>query len=213
VRVARSRRPADEIVARAVGGDLVVVGTHARQGPARAWLGSVAEKVVRTSPVPTLVTRTASARAAEERVLVAVDAYEQGERLVDEAGRWAARLGARADLAYVISPLVTVDPSLLPYAAGWEPAFLELERSARERLTALLAALPDELRGVPRVGRGEPAVVVADWSAEYPLVVVGSHQRRGLERFWLGSVAERIVRRSTSPVLVLPNVSAALPPG
>ncbi len=34
--------------------DLVVVGTHGRRGVGRAILGSVAEKVVRTSPVPVL---------------------------------------------------------------------------------------------------------------------------------------------------------------
>ena len=36
------------------GADLVVIGTHGRRGLARVFLGSVAEKVVRTSPVPVL---------------------------------------------------------------------------------------------------------------------------------------------------------------
>lgn len=37
--------------------DLVIVGTHGRRGVARALLGSVAEKVVRLSPVPVLTVR------------------------------------------------------------------------------------------------------------------------------------------------------------
>lgn len=40
--------------------DLVVVGTHARRGLARLLLGSVAEEVLRTSPVPVLVVRSAA---------------------------------------------------------------------------------------------------------------------------------------------------------
>jgi nucleotide-binding universal stress UspA family protein len=47
---------ADRIVQAATGGavDLVVMGTHGRRGFAHALLGSVAERVVRTSPVPVL---------------------------------------------------------------------------------------------------------------------------------------------------------------
>lgn len=48
--------PRDAIltVAEEVGADLVVMGTHGRRGLARALIGSVAERVVRTSPVPVL---------------------------------------------------------------------------------------------------------------------------------------------------------------
>ena len=41
------------------GADLVVIGTHGRKGVSRLMLGSVAEKIVRSSPVPVLVARTA----------------------------------------------------------------------------------------------------------------------------------------------------------
>lgn len=51
--------PAQEIVdwARAISADLVVVGTHGRSGLGRIFLGSVAERVLRTSPCPVLVAR------------------------------------------------------------------------------------------------------------------------------------------------------------
>jgi nucleotide-binding universal stress UspA family protein len=45
-------------VARETGADLVVVGTHGRRGIAHAFMGSVAERVVRTSPVPVLTVRS-----------------------------------------------------------------------------------------------------------------------------------------------------------
>jgi len=49
--------PAEVILRAADGADLLVLGTHGRHGPARWWLGSVAERVVRGSRVPVLVTR------------------------------------------------------------------------------------------------------------------------------------------------------------
>ena len=43
--------------AQETGADLIVMGTHGRHGLARALLGSVAEKVVRTAPCPVLTVR------------------------------------------------------------------------------------------------------------------------------------------------------------
>lgn len=53
--------------------DLLVLGTHGRRGPSRWWLGSVAERVVRASEIPVLVTRDESSpveRAFSQVVLV-----------------------------------------------------------------------------------------------------------------------------------------------
>lgn len=50
-------RPLDVILEAAADADLLVLGTHGRRGPARWWLGSVAERVVRGSVIPVLVTR------------------------------------------------------------------------------------------------------------------------------------------------------------
>jgi nucleotide-binding universal stress UspA family protein len=48
-------------VAREIGADLIVMGTHGRSGLAHAFLGSVAEKVVRMSPIPVLTLRAEDA--------------------------------------------------------------------------------------------------------------------------------------------------------
>lgn len=50
--------------AEAVQADLVVVGSHGRTGVARVLIGSVAERVVRTSPCPVLVYRTGEPKPA-----------------------------------------------------------------------------------------------------------------------------------------------------
>ncbi len=57
--ISREGSPAPEIAAEADAGghDLIVMGTHGRTGLERAFLGSVTERVLRTSRVPILVTR------------------------------------------------------------------------------------------------------------------------------------------------------------
>jgi nucleotide-binding universal stress UspA family protein len=63
-RVLKVGAPWEEILAAAaeVGADLVVVGTHGRRGLVHAMLGSVAERVVRLSPIPVLTVRGRPAR-------------------------------------------------------------------------------------------------------------------------------------------------------
>jgi nucleotide-binding universal stress UspA family protein len=59
-RVLAQGRADQEIVARAkeAGADLIVMGTHGRRGVSHAFMGSVAERVVRTAPCPVLTVRT-----------------------------------------------------------------------------------------------------------------------------------------------------------
>jgi nucleotide-binding universal stress UspA family protein len=47
----------EALLAAATGHDLLVMGTHGRKGPGRWWIGSVAERTVRDSPIPALVVR------------------------------------------------------------------------------------------------------------------------------------------------------------
>jgi nucleotide-binding universal stress UspA family protein len=205
VSLARARRPADEIVARAPAYDLLVVGTSAREGPARLWLGSVAEKVVRASPVPVLVARGTMRAESAVRALLAVDVFaDTAAEVVLAAAPWVTRLSARADVGFALGALAGLDGGVPPDAVGWETALAALEGVAGERLAALADRLPEGARGVERLGRGDAAACVADWSAGYALVVTASHQRKGLGRVWLGSVSERVVRSSWCSVLVLP---------
>ena len=58
------------------GADLIVMGTHGRRGVSRIFLGSVAEKVVRLSPIPVLTVSTEAERRAKEDALVESSARE-----------------------------------------------------------------------------------------------------------------------------------------
>ena len=54
------------------------------------------------------------------------------------------------------------------------------------------------------VEEGPPGDALLRMAADFDLIVVGTHRRHGARRWWLGSVAEAVVRRSSRPVLVVP---------
>jgi hypothetical protein len=60
------------------------------------------------------------------------------------------------------------------------------------------------------VEEGPPGDALVRMAAGFDLIVVGTHRRHGARRWWLGSVAEAVVRRSSRPVLVVP-AGAAVP--
>ena len=78
---------------------------------------------------------------------------------------------------------------------------------ARVALTTELRQLAEssEIRFSMRVQHGDPADVILQTLSSSPdLIVVGTHQRTGLDRLRRGSVAERVVAQATQPVLIVP---------
>jgi nucleotide-binding universal stress UspA family protein len=55
---------------------------------------------------------------------------------------------------------------------------------------------------------GQPAAEIMSWAAakQVQLIVIGTHGRRGVTRFLMGSVAERVLREAPCAVLVVPAV-------
>lgn len=86
--------PVEAILNGAVTADLVIVGTHGRRGPGRWWLGSVAERVVRSARIPVLVAR-ASATPARE-VFERIAFLQEGGNDESVARTCAERLAAIA---------------------------------------------------------------------------------------------------------------------
>ena len=82
--------------------------------------------------------------------------------------------------------------------------------AGRTRVGAMVVATPGLLaRAVLRTG--SPASTIAEMARQEgaDLIVVGSHGRAGLDRLILGSVAERVVRLASGPVLVVKSAEAA----
>lgn len=193
---------------------LIVVGTHGRHAPVRWLVGSTAERLAATSPLPLLVTRGSSAPLQEWakgaralRVLLAADFEES----FLPAARFASALfGDRGDVEIHVAhacDLPLAEVGRLAYVPPLPFRRADLEANARAELRRHAQAAGLEPRAdTTHLVWGKAAAALATFAREgrFDVLVAGTHGRRGLDRALLGSVATGLLRRSTMPVLVVP---------
>jgi nucleotide-binding universal stress UspA family protein len=214
-----SASPADAIVERASehAVDLVVMGTHGRRGMDRLLSGSVSEEVVRRAPCPvfTVLAREGDQKGGPQidRVLAPVDLSEQSELVLRHAAALSESYAAPLDLLHV------VEEAAYPNVYGLDPltpSLPNVQDRAREALETLAAEL--DLRTDPvnvHVLAGNAARDIVEFADDNAadLIVMATHGRTGLDRFLIGSVAEKVVRRAPCPVFTLKSFGKSLLPG
>lgn len=193
---------------------LIVMTTHGHGGFERLWLGSVVDTLVRSSPVPLLVLRfadestPATAEPEVRRVLVPLD----GSLLAEEAIPHAVALGGLSRAHYVL--VHVTEPSAWlgrlpggtlaasPAAEGCQ----KRERQAEDYLTRVAARLTEQgLAAETRVivsSHLARAILDAARAAHADLIAMATHGRGGLSRLLIGSVADKVMRRSDIPLLL-----------
>lgn len=199
--------------------DLVIMTTHARGGASRAWLGSVADELVRHAPAPVILLRPGREPAPApgtapvfRRVLLPVDGGPAEERMAEHAVAVTAAPGVEYTLLRVVTTGGGTVRASLPRRGG-DPG----SRVQRATVEATLGARARELAARGLVVR--PQVVVGDDAAEailsyaaehdFDLVAMATRSRGGLERLLLGSVADRVLR-GVQTTLLLWNPGQAL---
>ena len=185
--------------AKELGADLVITGTHGRTGIKRLFMGSVAERAVRLCETNVMVARPgAEGSGPFRRILVPTDFSIHADKALQLAMILAAPDG-QIDVFHAWN----TPPEL---ALEWTgPVLHELATNAREAGERLLAKHHrDRLTLGFDTTRARPIDGVLErlQGGDYDLVVMGSHGRRGLRRFLLGSVAELTVRHAPCSVLV-----------
>lgn len=180
--------PAARIRRAAAGCDLVVMGSHGREGLSRALLGSVCEAVVRDAPVPVLVVKDRPRPISS--VLAPLNLAPYSRRGLELAAQAAADLGATLTVLHVAAP----------GARGANPRFF---------LNGMLALLPEKLRAAVRpralLKTGEPIEQILKESRKHGLVVLTAHRKALLSDIVLGSTVERVLRHCRVPVLAAPS--------
>ncbi len=144
--------------------------------------------------------------------LVAYDFSESAEEALNEAARELVARQGRIVLLHVLdlAPApVTLDP-LGGYGSlgSWEDVHAQASERARASLQEAAERVERTFPGVDcdpelRVGHAAEAVLEAATQLGVDRIVVGTHGRTGIKRALLGSVAERVVRLASVPVLVV----------
>lgn len=144
-------------------------------------------------------------------ILVATDFSPASDRALDYALAIARRYDSHVYVVHAIRPeLYALTP---PEATGGMTEIVH--QAAEQEMAALL--ISGRLREVPHqalVEEGDVWSVLSELTAKHhaDLVVLGTHGRSGIEKMFLGSVAERVFRLSMQPVLTVgPKVSAQPP--
>jgi len=198
-----------------MGIDLVVMSTHGRGGVRRAWLGSVADYLIRTLEVPVVLVRPregepgAARPAASGQILVALDGSPLAEEALHPAVALARAWNAELALLQVVRPvLLSADPSLpLPLPSAFDEDLTTMWRTqAQDYLDDIVEKLHEQ--GIRATGAASLGWYAADSILEaarperVAAIVIATHGRGGLRRLALGSVADKLVRGADVPVLV-----------
>ena len=194
--------------------DLMIISTHGRGPVNQAWLGSVADRVVRHASMPVLLVRhkdtvdsDLSKRCHFGHILVALDGSPQAEASLD----WAREFGG-VDTAYTLirvepktAPLRIADPECTPFSNHGFSRTRNTEAAAY--LSSVESRVINGSRNVSSVVlEGVPVALGILKAAEQnaaDLITVTTHTRNGLPRLIMGSVGERFLLASKVPVLVV----------
>src|SRR5574337_537736 len=136
-------------------------------------------------------------------ILIATDGSEYTKNAIDYGIELAKSTGAKLYAIYVID---TAAFASIPMDAAWESMY-ELLKQEGDEATAYVAdkAQADGLEVERNTVEGHPAEEIRKFAEKnsVDLIVMGTLGKSGLDRFLLGSVAEKVVRTSKIPVLVV----------
>jgi nucleotide-binding universal stress UspA family protein len=193
--------------------DLVVMTTHGRGGIRRAWLGSVADELIRTSEVPILIVRPNEAEltpafAPPTEILVPLDGSPLAEAVLEPVAALARLWDAEVSLVQIVQPIMLTSDPLLPFPTGYSDDETRIRREVAEDyirdVAERLRASGVKASGVAVIGGGAAHTILDLARPEHvSIVAVATHGLGGLRRLVLGSVADKLVRGADVPVLVV----------
>ncbi|TNY35912.1 universal stress protein [Thermomonospora catenispora] len=208
-RLARRRRPGLEVDAELVAGSPeqalreradsafeIVVGSHGVGGFVGLLLGSTGLHVAGHIPGPVVIVR-GEADASHGEVVVGIDPTVEGEAVLEYAFEAAALRRARLRAVHGWRPPARIVDELDADRTD------ESLREAVEQAAAPLRERHPEVETAVDIVRDHPVHALTLASQGADLVVVGSHDRRGLRALRLGSVSHGIIHHAHCPVAIV----------
>lgn len=193
--------------------DLVVMSTHGRGPLSRFWLGSVADHLIRHLSVPLLLLRPKEgeteqpAEVALRSALVPLDLSDEAEAILPVLRDLVRLAGGEITLIHVVEPILGISGAVPPYPVAVPQDQLEYSKEeAQRRLEAVAerfrsGGLTVSARVV--VGLGVAGTVLDTLEQEHlDFVAMSTHGAGGFKRLLVGSVADKVIRGSSKPVLI-----------
>jgi len=204
---------------REVGIDIIVMSTHGHGGLKRAWLGSTADRLLRRLRVPALLIRPRDSITPVEpprdfsNVLIAMDASPIARNALEAASQLPFSPNARCTLLRIAHAPIMPNSPYIPDTARENRE--ELEARTREASDYLESVASDAIAHWATVDRHVIAAYrVADTILDEAdeigadVIALGTHGRTYLGRAVLGSVADKVIRGASIPILVFPARAA-----
>ncbi len=141
-----------------------------------------------------------------KRILVAVDFSECSRYALKRADELAKALDAKLELLHVWQAPVFVSPEAMVGATPRGQTLAQLVQQQAEKSMASFVKEAEDA-GIrvesARVVDGDPAHTIVSEAerGQHDLIAIGTHGRTGFSHLLLGSVAEKVVRRSSRPVM------------
>lgn len=203
--VIREGRPATEIcrVAGETKSDFIFMTSHGRTGIKRVMMGSTAEEVVHNAPCSVLILKPVEGKLSLplqiQHLAVAYDESESSRAALALALKFMRHSVSHLDLICAVEPITLVAPemSLISDRERLEEAQLRVNRVRH----GISSTLPIETK--LRVGK--PWRVIKEIAEEdlCDLLIIGAHEYWRPGDWILGTTAEKVVRHTACPVLVV----------
>lgn len=191
---------------------LIAMCTHGYSGVTRWVMGSVSDKVLHATSNPLLIICVKEPEefrqdAGLQSIIVPLDQSSMAEQVLPHVTSLAKALELKVTVVSVTPPADAYYRYAEYATANWDDLAMEVDNQATDYLHQVAQKL--RLLGVTsveeRLLHGSAAGAIVDLARETPdnLVMMTTHGRSGLGRWVLGSVADRIIRNSGDPVLVV----------
>jgi nucleotide-binding universal stress UspA family protein len=198
--------PDDQIIAMAerTSATLIVMATHGYSGLKRWALGSVADKVVQAIQTPVLLIRSAVPQPSPSlrHIMVPLD----GSTLALQAIPLAIELAVAAHADLILFQAIAPTVEAYPYP----PLPLSVQLALRDQACKDLTSLAESLRehqitmtAEMELGYPGEAIVDAATQRDVDLIVMATHGYSGLKRWALGSVADKVLHATKTPLLLI----------
>ena len=138
---------------------------------------------------------------AFNKILVPTDGSEYTKPAIKQAIELAKMSGGEVTALYVLDQTVLTN---MPMDTAVMNVYKTLEKEGQDAVNFVMQMAEEAgVKATLEVKEGTPVKVILDESANYDIIVMGTLGRTGMSKLLMGSVAERVVRAASCPVMVV----------